>query len=81
MQTQSTWFLFKFVCVDNGCDCVYRVLENVIRRMETIYGPSFSPLEGKMATSYRGKHLFYFFLCPRGALTDIYECICVYISC
>ncbi|KAF8809400.1 hypothetical protein BYT27DRAFT_7337171 [Phlegmacium glaucopus] len=30
-----------------------KILENVIRRMEAIYGPSFSPLEGKMATSYR----------------------------
>jgi len=30
-----------------------KVLENVIRRMEAIYGPSFSPLEGEMATSYR----------------------------
>jgi len=28
-------------------------VENVIRRMEAIYDPSFSPLEGKLATSYR----------------------------
>ena len=40
------------------CVTVYRVVENVIRRMEAIYGPSFSPLEGKMATSFRSKPLF-----------------------
>lgn len=37
---------------------MYRVVENVIRRMEAIYGPSFSPLEGKLATSYRSKLFF-----------------------
>ena len=40
---------------------MYRVVENVIRRMEAIYGPSFSPLEGEMATSYRSKYLFAYF--------------------
>jgi hypothetical protein len=49
-------FPLSFMCVvvDNS---VYRVLENVIRRMEAIYGPSFSPLEGNLATSYRSEHL------------------------
>jgi hypothetical protein len=31
-----------------------RVVRNVIKRMEQIYGPSFIPLDGEMATSYRG---------------------------
>ncbi|CAA7269888.1 unnamed protein product [Cyclocybe aegerita] len=30
-----------------------KVVHNVIRRMETIYGPSILPIEGRMATSYR----------------------------
>ncbi|KAJ3515362.1 hypothetical protein NLJ89_g1811 [Agrocybe chaxingu] len=29
------------------------VVQNVIRRMEAIYGPSILPIEGRMATSYR----------------------------
>ena len=33
-----------------------RVVQNVIKRMEQIYGPSIIPLDGEMATSYRGKH-------------------------
>ena len=45
---------------------VYRVVENVIRRMEAIYGPSFSPLDGKMATSYRSKRLSAYFYVTRG---------------
>ena len=37
--------------------------------MEAIYDPSFSPLEGKRATSYRGKHIYIllFFFRTRGA--------------
>ena len=41
---------------------VCRIVENVIRRMEAIYGPSFSPLEGEMATSYRSTRYFAHFL-------------------
>jgi len=33
-----------------------RVVRNVIKRMEAIYGLSIIPLDGKMATSYRGMH-------------------------
>lgn len=33
-----------------------RVVQNVIRRMESIYGPSIIPLDGEMATSYRGMY-------------------------
>ncbi|KAF8964814.1 hypothetical protein BDZ97DRAFT_2075072 [Flammula alnicola] len=42
--------LSRYVVVGNPC-C--RVVNNVIKRMEAIYGPSVSPLEGKKATSYR----------------------------
>ena len=42
--------------VDNSV-IVYRVVKNVIRRMEAIYGSSFSPLKGKVPSSYRSKHL------------------------
>ena len=34
---------------------VRRVVENVIKRMEAIYGPSILPIEGERATSLRGK--------------------------
>ena len=52
--------------VDSGV-IMYRVVENVIRRMEAIYGPSFAPLEGKMSSSYRSKHLLYLFFSLLGA--------------
>jgi len=38
------------------CPCC-RVIQNVIKRMERIYGPSFIPLDGQKATSYRGTHI------------------------
>ena len=68
MQIQSMCFLSFSPCmcsVDSGM-IVYRIVENVIRRMEAIYGPSFSPLEGEIATSYRSKHLFVLFFLYSG---------------
>lgn len=48
----------------------------MIRRMEAIHGPSFSPLEGKLATSYQIKHLFcLFFSVVLKALTDDYVAV------
>jgi hypothetical protein len=40
--------------VVGGNRVVCRVVENVIKRMEALYGPSILPLEGEKSTSFRG---------------------------
>ncbi|KAF8873802.1 hypothetical protein CPB84DRAFT_1798131 [Gymnopilus junonius] len=48
----SKYVFFPCLALVSDLD-VHRVVENVIKRMETIYGPSILPLEGDKATSFR----------------------------